>query len=241
MELLNPLLMTAAQYRDEFRDAWKDASRKLSENRVHDLRVAARRLGSVLLLVEAALERNHSCRARRRIRRLMKRLGALRDLQVQILLVRKWKSSESVKQFLKTLGSAEAREKKRVRDYMQAHGRKWVLQDVKGVERDAAKKIRKIPPATRRARIVAAIAAQREELEKAKTEAGNRNPKSLHALRTTARKLRYCLEAAGSTVGAASQSELGNLRRRQTRLGHERDLQLLEEKYSKWKIGARPV
>src|SRR5829696_9200569 len=102
-----PLLNITKEYRDDLRKAWKEARRTLKEDKVHDLRVAARRTIVAMRLVESALGKRHPSKPRRRIRKIMKRLGALRDIQVQITAVEKWKPSENVGRFLKSLKQNE--------------------------------------------------------------------------------------------------------------------------------------
>ena len=85
---MNPLLKTAEDYRDDLRKTWNDARSRLDETSIHDLRVATRRMSSALLLLETVLEEKSASKARRRTRRVMKSLGPLRDIQVQVTLVR---------------------------------------------------------------------------------------------------------------------------------------------------------
>src|SRR5512134_1193456 len=61
--------------------------RGLTEGAVHDLRVAIRRMIAALDLAEVVLEDTEIDRVRRRLRRSLAALGALRDIQVQLLLL----------------------------------------------------------------------------------------------------------------------------------------------------------
>jgi CHAD domain-containing protein len=232
---ISPLLKTAEEYRDDLRKAWNDARRGLSEDHIHDLRVATRRMVSALLLLESILGEDETSKVRRRVKRVMKKLGLLRDIQVQISFVKKWKTTQSVADFLQSLERAEKREKARVRDYLGAPRRKRVLQAAKDYERDAAKQLKKIPLATLKAKLERVLAGQRADMKAAQQHLVGTNPGTLHELRITSRKLRYSLEAAAGTLGAAPRSELQGLRRRQTQLGRQRDLQLLDAKYAEWR------
>jgi len=228
-------LCSFKDYRGDLRKAWKNACHGLDEESIHDLRVASRRMGSSLLLLESVLAEKRSSKARRRIKRLMKKLGALRDIQVQILIAKKWKRTESVQRFMGSLEQAERQERDRVRDYLSRHRKQSILQELRDFEKDAARRLKKIPQATIQARIQSALSAQRMDLKAARKAMAPSVPRSLHAVRKTARKLRYCLEAAEEIASPAPRSELQRLRRYQTQLGNKRDLQLLQAKFEEWK------
>jgi CHAD domain-containing protein len=164
----------------------------------------------------------------------MKKLGHLRDVQVQILLAKKWKRTQNVRRFTDSLKRAERQERDRVRDYLSRHRKQSILQELRDFEKDAARRLKRTPQATIRARIQSALSAQRKNLEAARKAMVPSDPKSLHAVRKTARRLRYCLEAAAEIVGRAQRSELQRLRRDQTQLGNKRDLQLLQAKFEEW-------
>jgi CHAD domain-containing protein len=232
---MNPLLKTADDYRGDLRKAWNNARTRLDEESIHDLRVATRRMNSALLLLETVLEEDRSSKARRRTKRVMKKLGPLRDIQVQITLVKKWKASTRVTRFLQWLEETEQRHRRGVRDYLATDRRKKVLREVKDFQRKAEKRLKDMPQASVTARLTAAIAQQRRNVETALQNVVASDPASLHALRIASRKLRYCLEAAAKAVGTPHRSEVEKLRQKQTELGHERDLHLLDEKYKEWK------
>ena len=227
-------------YRDELRKAWKKARHGLDEDSIHRLRVASRRMASSLLLVESVLVEERSSSARRRIKRLMKKLGLLRDIQVQISIVKKWKQTEDVQRFADSLGRAERQEKRRIRDYLSRHRKQEILQELRDFEKDAARRLKRIPQATMKARMQRVLSAQRMDLEAARKAMVPSDLSSLHAARRSARNLRYCLEAAGAIVGPAPRSELQRLRRDQTQLGNKRDRQLLESKFQEWKRKSEP-
>src|SRR5678815_2719598 len=52
---LKMLLTSFKDYKDQLRKTWKKASHDLDEDSIHDLRVASRRMGALLLLVEYVL------------------------------------------------------------------------------------------------------------------------------------------------------------------------------------------
>src|SRR5262245_39125417 len=116
--LVRSLLKTVWDNWDELRKTWKGVRQKMDEDSIHDLRVASRRVGAGLFLLEAILQDDRSSKARRRLKRLMKKLGPLRDVQVQISIVEKWKRRGNLGKFKKLLRDAEKKERARVRQYL---------------------------------------------------------------------------------------------------------------------------
>jgi CHAD domain-containing protein len=62
--------------------------RRCSEPSVHDLRVATRRLIAALDLLQIIAPSGHAEKTRRQFKRVLKTMGPLRDMQVQLLLVK---------------------------------------------------------------------------------------------------------------------------------------------------------
>jgi CHAD domain-containing protein len=84
------LLLDAVDERWEtFRSGLKRCQKKSSEEAVHDLRVATRRLMSLLDLLANIHHEGTLRQAQRRLKRLLDRFGPLRDAQVQLRSVEK--------------------------------------------------------------------------------------------------------------------------------------------------------
>jgi CHAD domain-containing protein len=233
--LVRALLKTTMEYWDQLRRSWKDVRRDASEASIHDLRVASRRLGAALGLVESILQEVSASKARRRLKKLMEKLGPLRDVQVQIGIVKKWRRKGGVEKFKELLQRTERRESGRIHRYLSADRKGGIRQALKAFEGKASKPLKEMPAETIKARIEESLNTQRADLEVARKNLVRTDPKSLHALRRTARKLRYSLEAASSAIGAAPEAEVHRLRQLQTSLGHQRDLQILKERFQKWR------
>ena len=218
------------------RKSWKEARRSLKEDKVHDLRVAARRAGVAVRLLESTMEDRGASRVRRKIRKVLKKLGPLRDIQVQIAAVEMWKPSDSARRFLKFLKQAERRERDRVYSYLTGDRRRSITHELRRLRRHARKRLAKISPEALQAKVESALSVQRMNMQLAAAGLLDSAPESLHQPRNAARKLRYTLEAAAATVGSAPPAEeLERLREYQTQLGQKRDLQLLNTKFRKWK------
>src|SRR5215510_2541622 len=98
----------------EFSQAWKGARSKATEKSIHDLRVKTRRLIAVLELAQALSSRNHIDKLQRRFKKVLKRMGPLRDVQVQLENVSQILQKGVIAEFKDGLEKRERREIKRI-------------------------------------------------------------------------------------------------------------------------------
>jgi CHAD domain-containing protein len=232
---VTPLLKTTSGYWKDISREWKGVRRHLDADSVHDLRVASRRAASSILLLESVLQVNHPVKCRRRIKKLMKKVGPLRDVQVQISMVKKWKTTRLVAEFLDSLREIEKEEGRAVRKYLNASRKNKIRSSLKALERKAMRQLKSTTARTIKQRIEETLSARRADLMAARAGLLPSDPQRLHALRVAAKKLRYSLEAARPVVGAAPKTELQQLHWYQTRLGHMRDVQILNERFQQWR------
>src|SRR6266705_2241774 len=93
-----------------FSKAWKEASATASEKSVHDLRVSTRRLIATLELTRALSKHDEIANLQRRFKKVLKRMGPLRDVQVQLETVSKMHQIGAIKEFERDLDRRERRE-----------------------------------------------------------------------------------------------------------------------------------
>src|SRR5579862_1621836 len=86
---------------NEFSRAWKKTRHKASEKSVHDLRVNARRLIENLELAGALSRQKDAGKLKRRFKKFLKGMGALRDTQVQLESVSRLPRSQAIADFTK--------------------------------------------------------------------------------------------------------------------------------------------
>jgi CHAD domain-containing protein len=67
---------------EDFSGAWKKARAKASEKSIHDLRVSTCRLIATLELVRSLARREEVDHLQRSFKKVLKRMGPLRDVQV---------------------------------------------------------------------------------------------------------------------------------------------------------------
>jgi CHAD domain-containing protein len=199
---------------------------------VHRTRVASRRLREVVPVLQ--LDARVAHRLTRKLRKLTRRLGRLRELDVLSLLVDELQDS----------GRFPARALERIKDEVTAARREYQeeLADA-GFDAEMRKVSRKLEQAldrlrrdsddTERTRAVrwaidARLARRAAALKEAIDEAGNVYLVGrLHTVRIALKKLRYGLEVAQELGGQPDSAELRLLKREQQVLGRLHDLQVL--------------
>jgi CHAD domain-containing protein len=230
-----PLLKTASKQWNALRDAWKHMLRDTDEDSVHELRVASRRILSCLFIVDSILLANHRSKARRKIKRLMKKLGPLRDVQVEISIVRSWPRARAPKTFRDYLERKKAVSSRTARAYLTPKRKQAIQRSLRAAERKAKRGLEELRPAIVRARLASALDAQREEFEAARTAAKSPDPRKTHRLRVAAKRLRYSLESVDPKLADNPDAELRRLRRYQKDLGDKRDLSILMDTLQDWR------
>jgi CHAD domain-containing protein len=202
-----------------------------NERAIHRTRVASRRLREVLPVLQ--LDRELVLKLNRRMRKLTRRLGAVRELDVLLLLIDELAESHRHPDRALRLVKAEV-----LRDRVVA-GDVLDEQCVAGRLRRIARKLNRILIGLESAdehaaqvrslnrAIEARIAQRAASLKSAIDAAGSVYlAERLHAVRIALKKLRYGVELA---VDAASErgAELAALKRTQALLGRMHDLQVL--------------
>lgn len=212
-----------------FRKTLDRARRDLREGDVHDLRVAARRLLAALDVLGRGRTDPERRKARRAVRRLLRRSGALRDAQVLLAATARLRgASNALGPYRRALRRRERDLARGLREGLRGleAGKleRWVGRIRRrrlGRGRDPARDRRALDRARRRAeKALAGAARRRASLDAA-------DPATAHRLRIAFRRLRYTIEALRPLLPAATPRRLNALRRIQGRLGDAHDRGLL--------------
>jgi len=225
---------------NRFTSEWKKNLGAPEENNVHGLRVAGRRLIASLRLIEAACRIGPRRSRRRRIKRIVKRLGPLRDLQVHLGILGDATRPSDLAEFRKYLNVEEQKKRKVLQRYLTTERLAKLQLLMEKTLCSASQRLQKVSVTILRCRTKSVIQSQRERLQKARRRMTESNPESLHAVRISAKKLRYLLEAAESVLGRASRDEMRRLRLEQDTLGHVHDLYVARKRYERWTRQSHP-
>jgi CHAD domain-containing protein len=218
---------------------------KGSVDAIHHTRVASRRLREVLPILQ--LDGDRSAKLRRRLRKVTRRLGRPRELDVLLLLIDELRRSRRY----------SARALKLVRDEVtQARRASSIELDARATESGLKRVARKLgrvseelqatpdtPVQLRAMRwaIAARVIRRSEALTAAFSDAGQVYlAERLHAVRIAMKKLRYGLELSVEAAGERDSSDLRALKRGQELLGRMHDLQVLIDRVRRVQGGLTP-
>jgi CHAD domain-containing protein len=197
---------------------------------VHQARVASRRLRQALPLLGMRANAQALDRADKRVRRITRALGPVRELDVTLLLLAE----------LERKGAAPVRAIARVRQAVndeRQKRRRDMLAEIKPSKLDKLRK-RLVRVAAPRSRPVAKGSALAEAGAQAARRAGDLRAAiehaggiyladRLHRVRVAAKKLRYALEIQRELTRSRAAAQLNRLKAQQDLLGRMHDLEIL--------------
>ena len=197
---------------------------------VHQARVTTRRLREAVPVLATGLKGSKAGKARRKIRRLTRALGTVRELDVTIQLLDELARSPQV--------SRTAVEDVRTRVMKQREERRaLMLERLKRVNADKLDhRLASVSAALDtadaepwRKPLASRLLARSRRLTTAMDQAGHMYaPDRLHAVRIAAKKLRYGLELAADSGLRQAAPHLRTIKRVQDMLGKLHDLQVLQ-------------
>ena len=212
---------------------------------VHRARVASRRIRELLPILQFAPETAR--KLGRRLKKLARRLGGVRDVDVLTQLIIELRQSNraparALKRMTDELGEAREHAK-------HGRSRKAVPAGLRRVGRKLEAVASALNEADRsRARgrgwrwaIEARVAHRAAALKSAVKDAGGMYmPERLHQVRLAIKKLRYGVELSAEAAGVKETTDARMLRREQEVLGRLRDLQVLVERVRRVQAGLTP-
>lgn len=202
---------------------------RCSEESVHDLRVATRRLISTLMIVGILLPDSRVQKLQRRLKRLFDAMSPLRDTQVQLLALEKKVGKvpelETLITILKLRERAQMRRiGKRVAKIDAASLGAMLRRIKKKLQTISASRLKKNVSLTaalgEAAEGFIAIAALRERLRISQ-------PRTVHRMRVAFKKFRYKVEALQPFLRKVTARQLKAMDKFQTRMGAIQDIEVL--------------
>jgi CHAD domain-containing protein len=203
---------------------------------LHRARVGSRRLRELLPVLQ--LDADTTKKLVRRLRKVTTRLGAVRELDVLLLLTTELQDTlKGLSSSLRYVGAGIAKDRdtarKRLFGHLPVNGMRRVAAKLNRVVRElgATEGATPASPAAARAwrwAIDARIAQRADRLAHAIRAAGAMYvPEPLHEARIALKKLRYALELSAEASGGRTSATLRCLKRAQDALGRMHDLQVL--------------
>jgi CHAD domain-containing protein len=210
---------------------------KGDERALHRTRVASRRLRELLPVLQ--LEGKVAGELGRRLRKVIQRLGRIRELDVTLMLVEELKTTGDYDaEALERVGSAIRQERERAREELLA---RWPAREIRRVGSKLADLADTLESSDNRSQAVtrglrwavdARIHRRGSELKAAIEDAGAVYlPERLHAVRIALKKFRYAVELASEIASDKRlRADLRLLKRNQDLLGRWHDRQVLIER-----------
>ncbi len=211
-------------YWSEISSNWQKASHG-KPDAVHAVRVNSRRLVAALEILEKISRDPSIPRLRRRFRKLIRELGRLRDVQVQISLTETLEHPAALRKFRRDLRRREQDEVERARHVLDRSALKKLSKEWAGAGIESI--VEKQRKAAVQKRVRKLLRARSGRLRAAYREMDAGDMETVHALRIAIKKLRYMRENFEALLGIRSRLKTSDLQRRQTQLGAIRDLELV--------------
>jgi len=215
----------------EFLKAWKQARSTASEKSIHDLRVSTRRMIASLEVVRAASSSQSVALLQKQFKKDLKRMGPLRDLQVQLEKLTRLRVNGVVTDFKRRLERREEDETKEIRDKLKPQERRQLersLQEVRSIFDKADGNI------DIRRRMEEIVRVRRSEFFKTRRRFKPGNDETLHEMRIALKKFRYVTEVAAPYLGKWAKESADTMHAYQQLMGDSRDVELLRNELEKW-------
>jgi CHAD domain-containing protein len=212
-----------------FRTELKRCQKKPSEEAVHDLRVAMRRLMSMLDLLASIHPEGDLRKARRRLKKQLNKFGPLRDVQVQVLSIEKLLPSfpelqEFYAYLVKREGSLVQRLNVEVKRMRTGKVKKAIGAHTQQLERlldTPAKQRNKLTAAIR------AVDAAFNTVVQRKLAINPSDSATIHRMRVAFKKFRYMVESLAPMLDWVTRKRLKAMNAFQGSMGDIQDAEVL--------------
>jgi CHAD domain-containing protein len=224
------LMLNSLQDRwQSFRAELKRCRKKYSEEAVHDLRVAIRRLIAILDLVDRIHPKANLRRARRALKTQLDMFGPLRDVQVQLLTIDKILSSfPELQEFYNFLAKRERKLTQHLGMELKRVKTGKIRKSIAGVVRQ----LEALPdtPALqqeKRAEALLAIEVAFNQVVERKHAIAPSDGSSIHRMRVAFKKFRYMVESLAPERGRTTSKQLKAMNAFQVSMGDIQDAEVL--------------
>jgi CHAD domain-containing protein len=229
--MLGPFLSNTLRRRwESYRAQLRACQDDFSEETVHELRVATRRLIAQFVMLECVTPGKTAAKARRVLKRRLKSLGELRDTHVQRMFVERklarFPELILVREFLQR---QERRVERAAAAKVKGFKARKLEKCISALERHLASR----PVQPRRPERLATIVAQAttkafEEVVERRRAIDPANAASVHRTRIAFKKFRYMVESLSPEFTGLGKRELRALARYQRRMGILQDLEVMQ-------------
>jgi CHAD domain-containing protein len=216
--------------------SWKKSRTTASEKSVHDLRVNTRRLAAALELAGAVITQADVRKLQRRLKKLLKSMGPLRDVQVQLDSVSAMRGINVINRFRRRLKRREKQEITRIQARLKRDRKEQLSEAFEDVRAKFSRRMGRRDDRLRRS-VERFLSTRRREYLSAKQRFQRVRPineDALHEMRIALKKFRYAVEAAKPVLGRKIKEQTRAMHAFQQLIGDSRDLEILRGELEKW-------
>jgi len=231
----------------EFLSARKKVRFKASGKSVHDLRVSTRRINASLELMHSLSRSGDITDLQRDFKKILKCMGPIRDLQVQIELLSELRPAGPIADFKRSLERREKREIAGVRKDLKRRTKRRLVKQVEAVRSELVRLHERLGPEKIRNSVDRVLRVRRNTFVRTRKNFKPSEGETMHRMRIALKKLRYAFEAAQPVLGNSASERARDLHVLQQIMGDARDVELLKERLEKWaskrgnKIAIAPI
>jgi len=218
----------------EFSSAWKKARSKASEASIHDLRVSVRRLIAALELARGLSKHKGIATLERRFKKVLKRMGSLRDVQVQLQNVSQLAKVETIQNFKDALERREERQIEKIGKKLKGDQKDKLSEGVKAMKAEFERLGETRSDDKIRESVHKIVDKRRDEFLKCRSRFNPSDAETLHKMRISLKQLRYAVEAANPILGSSARQRARKMQSLQRLMGDTRDVELLRAELDKW-------
>jgi len=221
----------------KFSVTWKKARIKASEKSIHDLRVSTRRFIAILELVQALSKSDEIGKVRRNFKKVLKGMGPLRDVQVQLNHVSQMKQVDLLPAFRRRLKRRERREIENIQNQLKYGKRRRLRKAVKLVRSELNRLDESVGEDRITRGVERLLALRRNKFLKLQRQLHGfqgLDEQALHETRVALKKLRYVIEAAQPVIGSSALKGARKMQALQRLMGDSRDIALVGAELEEW-------
>ena len=170
----------------------------------------------------------------RKFKKILKGMGPLRDLQVQLEIISNMRQESPIADFERSLERRERRQIAEIRKELKRSSKRRLTKGVKDVRAEFVRLHDKGGRERIRNAVERVLRLRRNEFLRTRKRFKPSDEETLHAMRIALKKLRYVVEAAQPVLGSYARERARHMHSFQQLLGDTRDLELLRTRLEKW-------
>ena len=220
-----------------FSGTWKKARADASEKSVHDLRVNTRRIIATLELARVLSNRGDIAKVQRCFKKVLKSMGPLRDVQVQLDTVSRLRQRGVIGAFMRRLKRREGEEIHRIQNALKRGRKRNLAEEVNQLGTEIGRLHESLDGERIHRSVNRVLSVRQNEFSKAKRRFDRRqlrNEETLHVMRIALKKLRYVVEALEPVLGPSAKIQARQMHAFQQLMGECRDMEILRTELENW-------